>query len=65
MTTRLTSDGVALVDTSLKYLPIDPADPPKGKCILINRWQGVATIGEYRREFGWSHYAPLPVFPTE
>lgn len=59
---KLTSDGKALVDTTTKYIPIDPAHPPRGKCILINRHQGVAVIGEYRKEFGWSHYFPLPTF---
>lgn len=62
MTIRLTSDGKALVNTEHKYLPIDPDKPPHGKCILINRFQGVAVVGEYRREFGWSHYFPLPTF---
>lgn len=59
---KLTSDGKALVDTTTKYIPIDPGNPPRGKCILINQWQGVAVIGEHRKEFGWTHYHPLPTF---
>lgn len=62
MTTRLTSDGAALVRTDLKYLPIDPDNPPRGKCLFISRLQGVAVIGEYRADFGWTHYHPLPTF---
>lgn len=62
---KLTNDGKALVAPDVKYKPIDPSAPPRGKCILINRFQGVAVIGEYRREFGWTHYSPLPTFPEE
>ena len=60
--TKLSSDGAALVAPKLKYIPIDTSSPPHGKCVLINRYQGVAVIGEYRREFGWTHYFPLPTF---
>lgn len=63
MTIKLTNDGKALVDTRTKYIPIDHTKPPQGKCILINRHQGVAVIGEYRREFGWDFYHPLPTLP--
>lgn len=59
---RLTSDGKALVEPALKYLPIDPLRPPRGKCILISQYQGVAVISEYRANFGWTHYHPLPTF---
>lgn len=60
---KLTSDGKALVDTAIKYRPIDPAHPPSGRCIFINRQQGVAVLSEYRKDFNWTHYAPLPTLP--
>ena len=63
MKEKLTSDRAALVAPDLKYKPIDPASPPQGKCIFINRLQGVAVIGEYRKDFGWDMYHPLPTFP--
>lgn len=62
MKEKLTSDGKALVAPSVKYKPIDPANPPRGKCLFISRLQGVAVIGEYRSDFGWTHYFPLPTF---
>lgn len=62
MNEKLTHDGAALVAADLKYKPIDPANPPRGKCLFINRMQGVAVISEYRAGFGWTHYHPLPTF---
>ena len=62
MQEKLTADRAALVSTDLKYKRIDPAAPPQGKCIFINRQQGVAVISEYRKDFGWTHYFPLPTF---
>lgn len=65
MTVRLTSDKVALVDTRLKYLPIDPKDPPKGKVILINRYYRQPVVGEYQAVHKWTHYFPLPTFSED
>ncbi len=64
MTTRLTSDGAALVRTDLKYLPIDPKNPPQGKVLLINEHRRQPVVGEYSARFDWTHYFPLPVFDS-
>lgn len=62
MTVRLTSDRAALVDTRLKYIPIDPQNPPQGKVLLINRHRRQPVTGEYSARFDWTHYHPLPTF---
>lgn len=62
MTVRLTSDGKALVNTALKYIRIDPKDPPQGKVLLINEWLRQPVIGSYVATHGFTHYHPLPTF---
>lgn len=62
MTFKRTSDGVALVDTALKYIPIDPKNPPQGKVILINRFYRQPVVGTYNSAHDWTHYYPLPTF---
>ncbi len=62
MTIRLTSDGKALVNTEIKYIKIDPKNPPKGKVVLINKWQRSPVIGQYVESHGFTHYSPLATF---
>lgn len=59
---KTTSDGVALVDPQVKYIPIDPKDPPKGKVLLINRYFRQPVVGTYNSSHGFTHYYPLPTF---
>lgn len=59
---RMTSDNVALVDTRLKYIRIDPKNPPQGKVILIDEWLRQPVIGTYVATHGFTHYYPLPTF---
>lgn len=62
MTIRLTSDGKALVNTEHKYIAVDPKNPPRGKVLLINKWQRTPVIGHYVETHGFTHYHPLPTF---
>ena len=65
MTIKQTSDGAAVVDTTIHWIPITEKTPPSGKVQLINRKLGVAVYGNYARGQGWTHYAPLPTFNDE
>lgn len=62
MTIKQTSDGQAVVDTTIHWIPIGDKPPPSGKLQLINRKLGVATYGNWSKGQGWTHYAPLPTF---
>lgn len=62
MTIKQTSDGAAVVDTTIHWIPITDKAPPSGKLQLINQKLGVATYGNYTKGQGWTHYAPLPTF---
>lgn len=65
MTVRLTSDGKALVDTKLKYIKIDPSNPPQGKVILINSFLRQPVVSVYHSGYNWTHYFPLPTLPED
>jgi hypothetical protein len=62
MSFKVTSDGVALVDKNIVYIPIDPENPPKQKVILIDEKYRQPVISSYREGHGWTHYYPLPTF---
>lgn len=67
MSTKTTSDRLALVDTQHHWKPIDKANPPPSgvKLLLIQRKLGVAVIGNYHANSSWTHYAGLPTFERE
>jgi hypothetical protein len=67
MTTKTTSDKLALVDVFHHWTPIDPKHPPpRGvKLLLIDQRLGVAVIGSYSTNTTWTHYAGLPTFKRE
>jgi len=45
------------------HLPVTEMEPPRGgKLLLINRCYGVATIGVYSPDSGWTHWHALPKF---
>ena len=52
MTIKQTSDGAAVVDTELHWIPISEVPPPSGKLLLINQKLGVAMLGNYTH---WPH----------
>lgn len=64
--TKTTADGSTLVNPTAKWIPIDPANPPKSrvKMQLINKALGTATIGYYE-EGQFTHYAGLPTFAED
>jgi hypothetical protein len=63
---RLTADKAAAVSTEFFWLPVDKLPPPGGaKVLLINERYGVATIGVFNPEYGFTHWAPLPRFVKE
>jgi hypothetical protein len=59
---KKTSDGQAVVNTDLHWIPISEVPPPSGKLLLINRKLGVAVLGNYTKGAGWSHWCGLPKF---
>lgn len=64
VSTKTTSDRMALVDIKHHWKPIDKANPPPSgvKLLLIERKLGVAVISNYRADSTWTHYAGLPTF---
>lgn len=67
MTTKTTHNHTALVDVTHHWKPIDKANPPPSgvKLLLIERYLGVAVIGNYRADSTWTHYAGLPTFERD
>jgi hypothetical protein len=67
MTTRTTSDKLALVDVQHHWKPIDPKNPPPlgSKLLLIDKRLGVAVISNYAKGGSWTHYAGLPTFKRD
>jgi hypothetical protein len=62
VTIKLTSDRAAAVNTSLPWLSVHDYPPPTGaKVLLINRAQGIAVLGHYKRGY-WTHWQGLPHF---
>lgn len=64
VTTKTTSNRMALVDTEHHWIPIDPNRPPPSgaRLLLIDQRLGVAVIGAYSKTGSWTHYAGLPTF---
>jgi hypothetical protein len=63
VTTKTTHNKFALVDVDHHWIEIEGNPPPAGtKLLLINRKLGVATIGNFTKGCGWTHYAGLPTF---
>ncbi len=67
MSTKTTSDRMALVDVNHHWKPIDKNNPPPlgVKLLLIERRFGVAVISNYQPDSTWTHYAGLPTFERE
>jgi len=64
MSTKTTNDKLALVDTYYHWKPINPGSPPPSgvKLLLIDKYLGIAVIGNYNKNGSWTHYAGLPTF---
>ena len=64
MSTKFSSDTLALVDVTHHWTPINRASPPPSgvKLLLIDQRLGVAVIGNYTKTGTWTHYAGLPTF---
>ena len=67
VTTKTTTDHLALVDVNNHWIRIDPNKPPPTgpKLLLIDERLGVAVIGAYSRHGTWTHYAGLPTFKRD
>ena len=62
-TTRLSSDGVAVVDEAIEWRPISYC-PPRRKVLLLTDG-GVAVLGTWDGASTWAiAWAPLPVIPA-
>jgi hypothetical protein len=66
MTTKLTSDRAAAVDTAYHWQRIDSHTPLGAKLLLINKHAGTCTIGALGGKDSWfTHWAPLPTFQKD
>lgn len=67
MTTKTSTDKLALVDVFHHWTPINPDNPPPSgvKLLLIDKRLGVAVIGNYSKSGTWTHYAGLPTFARD
>ena len=64
MTVKLSSDGYAIVNDQWVLFPADQfPPPPKGLMICANVNSGKTTISTWNDQFGFTHWAGLPVFP--
>jgi len=62
---KLTADRSTIVAPSVKWKLID-ADTPVGvKMLLINKANGVASIGARRAQDDWTHWCSLPTFDVD
>jgi hypothetical protein len=64
MTIKVSSDGFAVIDTD--YLLIDAQvllPPPKAVMLCANVHTGKTIISSWSDSYGFTHWAPLPVFP--
>ena len=60
---KLTNDKAAAVNQQLYWIPISYQAPPRGaRLLLINQALGVAQIGPYTPDAGWTHWQGLPKF---
>lgn len=62
---KKTSDGAAVVNTELHWIPVSEVPPPSGKLQLIDQRFGVAVYGNYSKSQGWTHWQALPTFKKE
>jgi hypothetical protein len=64
MTIKLSSDGFAVVDTDYYLYDIEQIPPPtKGTLLCANIHTGKTIISTWSDQYGFTHWAPLPVFP--
>ena len=58
---KISSDGAAAVALEYYWLPIKRVRPPEGvKILMLNEATGVATLGVYKPDSWFTHWAPLP-----
>lgn len=63
---KLTSDQFAVVDINNKWLDATKYSPPRSaKMLLIDIRLGVAVLGSWQDDAGWTHWCPLPTFDRE
>lgn len=66
MTIRLSSDGFAVVDTDWYMYDIEEVPPPpNGVMLCANIHTGKTIISTWSKSYGFTHWAPLPVFPKD
>jgi len=65
VTHKLTHNRAAVVAPAIKWMPIDEHTPIDSKMLLINQRQGIAIVSIRRKQDGWTHWHPLPVFSEE
>lgn len=66
MTTKVSSDGAFLVETDWVMRDASIEAPPKFKFLLCgNINSGKTVISQWDDKFGFTHWAPAPVFPKE
>jgi hypothetical protein len=64
MTSQLSSDGFACVDPNYVLFDATQRKPPtKAICLCANQHTGKTIISTWNAAYGFTHWAPLPVFP--
>jgi len=63
MAITTTNDKAALVDKDYHWIDAKVTRPPVGpKMLMIDKTLGVAVLGAWRENDGWTHWCPLPTF---
>jgi len=64
MTIKISSDGAFLVNTEYVMTAANKEAPPKYVQLLCgNIHSGKTVISHWDDKFGFTHWAPVPVFP--
>lgn len=59
----LDSTKSVAINRSTQWISVTDCKPPTGvKLLLIDRRLGVATLGNYSPDAGWTHWQGMPVF---
>ncbi len=62
---KVNANNTAAVAQDFHWIPVEQTPPPLGvKLLLINQKLGVACMGDYNKNQGWTHWQGLPKFKS-
>ena len=62
---KVNANNTAAVAQDFYWIPVEQTPPPLGvKLLLINQKLGVACMGDYNKNQGWTHWQGLPKFKS-